>query len=51
MKKKQIIIKKLVDNHGLDESEASWLIESLKFEKVSLDELNTNILNQHFSSL
>lgn len=46
IKTKQAIIKKLVDKHGLYESEARWLIESLNFEKVSLNELDLNILNQ-----
>lgn len=40
------LIKKLVDKHGLYESEARWLIESLNFEKVSLNELDLNILNK-----
>lgn len=46
IKTKQSIVKKLVDKHGLFESEAHWLIESLSFEKVSLNELDLNILNQ-----
>ena len=46
IKTKQAIVKKLVDKHRLSESEARWLIESLSFEKVSLNELGFNILNQ-----
>ena len=46
IKTKQAIVKKLVNKHGLYESEARWLIESLTFEKVSLNELDLNILNQ-----
>ncbi len=43
---KQLLVKRLVDKHGLSESEAAWLIESLLFEKVSLDDLDTNIRTQ-----
>lgn len=46
VKTKQAIVKKLEDKHGLSEPEAHWLVESLSFEKVSLNELDLNILNQ-----
>lgn len=43
---KRTIIKKLVDDHGLCEEDAIWLIDSLHFEKVNLNDLDLNIQNQ-----
>lgn len=43
---KRTIIKKLVDDHGLCEEDAIWLIDSLHFEKVNLNDLDSNIQNQ-----
>ena len=43
---KRALAKRLVDKHGLSESEAAWLIDSLCFEKVNLDDLNLNIQTQ-----
>ena len=43
---KKALTKKLVDKHGLSESEAVWLIDSLCFEKVNLDDLDLNIQTQ-----
>lgn len=40
------LTKRLVDKHGLSESEAVWLINSLCFEKVNLDDLDLNIQTQ-----
>ena len=40
------LTKRLVDKHGLSESEAVWLIDSLCFEKVNLDDLDLNIQTQ-----
>ena len=43
---KKALTKRLVDKHGLSESEAVWLIDSLCFEKVNLDDLGLNIQTQ-----
>lgn len=43
---KKALTKRLVDKHGLSESEAVWLIDSLCFEKVNLDDLDLNIQTQ-----
>lgn len=43
---KKSLAKRLVDKHGLSETEAAWLIGSLCFEKVSLDDLDANIRTQ-----
>ena len=40
---KKVLTKRLVDKHGLSEEEAIWLLDSLCFEKVTLDELDLNI--------
>ena len=43
---KRILRKRLIEKHGLSELEAIWLIDSLYFEKVNLDDLNLNIQTQ-----
>lgn len=43
---KKALAKRLVDKHGLSEAEAAWLIDSLCFEKVNLDDLDLNIQSQ-----
>ena len=43
---KNILTKKLVDKHGLSEMDAEWLLDSLCFEKVDIDELDLNIQTQ-----
>lgn len=43
---KKTLVKRLVDKHGLSESEAIWLLDSLCFEKVNLDDLDLNIQTQ-----
>ena len=43
---KKALAKRLVDKHGLSEAEAAWLIDSLCFEKVNLDDLDLNIQTQ-----
>lgn len=43
---KESIAKKLVDKHGLSESDAIWLLDSLYFEKVNLADLDLNIQAQ-----
>lgn len=43
---KKAIAKKLVDKHGLSEEDAVWLLDSLCFEKVNLDDLDLNIQTQ-----
>lgn len=40
---KKAIAKKLVENHALSEEDAAWLLDSLHFEKVNLDDLELNI--------
>ena len=40
---KNTLIKKLIENHKLTKEEATWLINSLSFEKVSDKILNKNI--------
>lgn len=40
------ITKKLVDKHDLSEDDALWLIDSLRFEKVNIDDLDLNIQTQ-----
>ena len=43
---KKALTKRLVEKHGLSESEAVWLIDSLCFEKVNFDDLDLNIQTQ-----
>ena len=43
---KKKLIKKLEDKHNLSSDDATWLIESMKFEKVDLDELESRIEDQ-----
>lgn len=43
---KKALTKRLVDKHGLSESETVWLIDSLCFEKANLDDLDLNIQTQ-----
>lgn len=43
---KKTLTKRLVDKHGLSDSEAIWLLDSLYFEKVNLDDLDLNIQTQ-----
>ena len=43
---KKTIAKKLVDKHGLSEVDAGWLLDSLCFEKVNIDDLELNIQTQ-----
>ena len=42
----KVATKKLVDRHGLSEEDALWLIHSLHFEKVNIDNLDLNIQDQ-----
>lgn len=44
--KKKAITKKLVENHALSEEDAAWLLDSVHFEKVNLDDLESNIHTQ-----
>ena len=37
---------KLVEKHGLSVEDAAWLIDSVHFEKVNLDDLELNIQTQ-----
>lgn len=43
---KKALTKRLVDKHGLSEEDAVWLLDSLCFEKVNLDDLDLNIQTQ-----
>lgn len=43
---KKAITKKLVENHALSEEDAAWLLDSVHFEKVNLDDLELNINTQ-----
>lgn len=43
---KKSVVEKLVDKHGLSEADAVWVVESLCFEKVTLDDLDLNIQTQ-----
>lgn len=43
---KKRLSNRLKEKHNLTEEEAVWLINSLKFEKVDIDELKTNIYSQ-----
>ena len=45
-KSKESIRKKLVDNHGLLDADAEWLLNSLKFEKVEEKQLTDGIHQQ-----
>lgn len=45
-KTKESIIAKLVDNHGLLDADAEWLLNSLKFEKVEEEQLTDGIHQQ-----
>ena len=40
------ITKKLVEKHGLSVEDAAWLLDSVHFEKVNLDDLELNIQAQ-----
>lgn len=40
---KKALIKRLINKHGLSEADAVWLIDSLCFEKVNLDNLDLSI--------
>ncbi len=40
---KKLLAKRLEDKHGLSATDACWLINSLVFEKVNLEELDRNI--------
>lgn len=43
---KKAITKKLVENHALSEEDAAWLLDSVHFEKVNIDDLKLNIHTQ-----
>lgn len=43
---KKAITKKLVENHALSEEDAAWLLDSVHFKKVNLDDLELNIQTQ-----
>lgn len=43
---KKVLTKRLVDKHGLSEVDAVWLLDSLCFEKVNLDDLDLKIQTQ-----
>lgn len=43
---KKVLAKRLVEKHGLSEEDAVWLLDSLCFEKVNLDDLDLNIQTQ-----
>lgn len=43
---KKALANRLKEKHKLSSEDAIWLIDSLKFEKVSLDELKTNLKKQ-----
>ena len=43
---KKALTKRLVDKHGLSEEDAVWLLDSLCFEKVNLDDLDLDIQTQ-----
>lgn len=43
---KKILVKRLKEKHSLSETEATWLIDSLHFEKASFDDLDRNIRTQ-----
>ena len=43
---KNALSKRLVDKHGLSEEDVVWLLDSLCFEKVNLDALDSNIQTQ-----
>lgn len=43
---KKAITKKLVENHALSEEEVAWLLDSVHFEKVNIDDLELNIHTQ-----
>ena len=43
---KMILANRLKEKHKLSSEDATWLIDSLKFEKVSLDELEENLKEQ-----
>lgn len=43
---KKAIKKKLVENHALSEEDAAWLLDSVHFEKVNIDDLKLNIHTQ-----
>ena len=43
---KKTLTRRLVDKHGLSEPEAEWLLDSLCFEKVDLDDLDLNVRAQ-----
>jgi len=43
---KESLLTKLTENHGLDMESAVWLLSSLIFEKVSIEQLQTKISEQ-----
>ena len=43
---KKAIMKKLVEKHGLSVEDTAWLLDSVHFEKVNLDDLELNIQTQ-----
>lgn len=43
---KEKLIKKLINNHGLSKSNAEWLLDSLRFIKVDINELEKTVENQ-----
>ena len=43
---KKTLTKRLIDKHDLSEADAAWLIDSLCFEKVNLDNLDLRIQTQ-----
>ncbi len=43
---KKILANRLKEKHKLSDEDANWLIESLKFEKVALEELKENLKGQ-----
>ena len=44
---KKVIMNKLMNEHGLSKENAEWLLSSLHFEKVNLDDLELNIEMQN----
>lgn len=43
---KKVIMNKLMNEHGLSKENTEWLLSSLHFEKVNLDDLELNIQTQ-----
>lgn len=44
--KRESLKKKLINNHNICEIDADWILSALKFEKVSLEELEEKLLAQ-----